>query len=66
MSNFLFIYRIAFKVGTKYIPFQLVYILHPLLLTKHMLPSKLRQIHDPSLVRILISHMSELKKLQEN
>ncbi len=53
VSTILFFYIIAFKVGTSHAPFQYVYILHPLLPTKYLLPSKLGQNHDLKLVKIL-------------
>jgi hypothetical protein len=42
LSIILFYYRTTIKVGTGHTPFQLVYGLHPLLVTKYMLPSKPR------------------------
>jgi hypothetical protein len=66
MSTILFSYRTSFKVGIGHTPFQLVYELHPLLPTEYLLPSKPRQNHDPRHVRILISKLSKLKKLEEN
>jgi hypothetical protein len=64
MSTILFSYKTSFKVGTSHIPFQLVYGLHPLLPTKYLLPSKPRQNHDPTHVKILISQLSKLKSLK--
>ncbi len=66
LSTILFFYRIAFKVGTNHLPFQLVYRLHPLLPTEYLLPSKPGQTYDLKLVRVLTSCMSKLEKLQEN
>ncbi len=66
LSTILFSYKTDFKVGTSHTPFQLVYELHPLLLTKYLLPSKLGQIHDPTFVKVLINILLELEKLQEN
>ncbi len=36
MSTMLFSYKITYKVATKYIPYQLVYGLHPLMPTKYI------------------------------
>jgi hypothetical protein len=33
---------------------------------EYLLPSKLGQNHDPTPIRILISQLSKLEKLQEN
>ncbi len=66
MSTILFSYRTSFKVGTSYIPFQLVYELHPLLPIEYLLPSKPRQNHDPTHVRIITNKLSKLKKLEKN
>ncbi len=66
LSIVLFSYIIAFLVGTGHTPFQLVYRLHRLLPTEYLLPSKPGQTYDPKHVRILISCMSKLEKLQEN
>jgi hypothetical protein len=62
LSTILFSYRIVFKVGISHTPFQLVYELHPLLPIEYLLPSKLGQIHDPTLIRILTSLLLGLKK----
>jgi hypothetical protein len=58
MSKFLFSYRITFKLRISHVPFQLVYGLHLLLLMEYLLPSKLRQNYDPTLVRVIISQLS--------
>ncbi len=55
MAIILFYYIIVFKVGTNHTPFQLVFILHPLLPTKYLLSSKPVQNHDLKHVRILTS-----------
>lgn len=66
LSIVIFSYTIVFKVGIGHISFSLVYILHPLLPTQYLLPSKPRQTYDPKHVRVLISYLSKLEKLQEN
>jgi len=66
LSIVLFSYQIAYKVGISHTPFQLVYGLHPLLPTKYMLPFKPGETKDPQLVRVLISRLFKLEKLQAN
>jgi len=63
---YLFSYKNAYKVGTNHTPFQLVYGLHPLLLTKYLLPSIPIDNKNPQLVRVLTSQLSKLEKLHEN
>jgi hypothetical protein len=64
LSTILFSYIIAYKVGTCHTPFQLVYGLHPFLPTKYqLLPSKLSEHVDPTLVKALTSQLSGLEKL---
>ncbi len=63
MSTILFFYIIVFKIRTNHTPFQLVNKLHMSLPIKYMLPSKLGQNHDPTLVRVLTNRLLELKKL---
>jgi hypothetical protein len=55
MSIVLFSYQTIYKVGTSHTPFQLVYGLHPLLLTKYLLPSRPSENKDPYPIRVLIS-----------
>ncbi len=38
LSIMLFSYRIAYKVATRYTPYQLMYGLHPLMPTKYIVP----------------------------
>jgi hypothetical protein len=66
MSTILFSYQITYKIGSNHTPFRLVYGLHPLLPTKYLLPFRLGENRDPQLVRVLISQLSELEKLQKN
>jgi hypothetical protein len=66
LSIVLFSYKYIFKVGTGHTPFLLVYRLHPLLLIEYLLPSKPSQNHDPKPIKVLISQLSKLEKLQEN
>ncbi len=66
MSIVLFSYRTTCKVGTGHTPLHLVYELYPLLPIEYMLPSKPNDNRDPQLIRVLISQLYELKKLQKN
>jgi hypothetical protein len=66
LSTMLFSYRLVFEVGIGHTPFRLIYGLHLLLPTEYLLPSKLSQSLDPTHVRVLISWLSELEKLQED
>jgi hypothetical protein len=47
LYTILFSYQTTYKVETGHTPFQLVYGLHPLLLIKYLLPSKLGENRDP-------------------
>ncbi len=38
LSTMLFSYKIAYKISTRYTPYQLVYGLHPLMPTKYIVP----------------------------
>jgi hypothetical protein len=55
LSTILFSYQTTYKVGIGHTPFQLVYGLHPLLSTKHMLPSKFGENRNPQHVKVLTS-----------
>lgn len=66
LSTMLFSYRSTFEVGIGHTPFWLIYGLHLLLPTKYLLPSKLGQWLNPTLVKVLISWLSKLEKLQED
>ncbi len=43
-----------------------MYGLHPLLLTKYLLPSKPSENKDPQPIRVLTSQIFKLEKLQEH
>jgi hypothetical protein len=61
----LFSYKIAYKVSTRYTPYQLVYGLHPLMPTKYIMSIVGGEHRYNTLVRVLTNKVSELKKLQE-
>jgi len=60
----LFSYKSAYKVATWYTPYQLVYGLHPLMPIKYIIPIVGGDEEDNILVRVLISIIIELRKLQ--
>ncbi len=61
----LILYRLAYKVTTWYTPYQLVYGLHPLMPTKYIIPIVGGNERDNTLMRVLTSITTKLKKLQE-
>ncbi len=63
MSTMLFSYKIAYKVTTRYTPYELVYGLHPLMPTKYIIPIVGGDEKDSTLVRILISKITKFEKL---
>jgi len=63
LSIVLFSYQLAYKVGIGHTPFQLVYGLYPLLLTKYLLPSKLGEHVDQTPIQVLINRLSKVEKL---
>ncbi len=65
LSTVLFSYRIAYKVATRYTPYQLVYGLHPLMPTKYIILVVGENERDNTPVRVLTSKITQLKKLQE-
>ncbi len=64
LSTMLFSYKSAYKVATWYTPYQLVYGLYPLMPIKYIIPIVGEDEEDSTLVRVLISIIIELKKLQ--
>jgi hypothetical protein len=66
MSTILFSYKIAYKVAIGYTPYQLVYGLHPLMLTKYVLQALSGDHKDIKLTKVLTAKIIELEKLQEN
>ncbi len=66
MSTILFSYKIVYKVVTSYTPYQLVYGLHPLMLTKYVLSTISGDHIDAKPTRVLTTRITKLEKLQEN
>jgi hypothetical protein len=54
----LFSYRIAYKVATRYTPYQLVYGLHPLMPTKYIILVVGENERDNTPVRVLTSKIT--------
>ncbi len=65
LATMLFPNKIAYKVAIVYTPYQLVYGLHPLMPTKHIMPIVGGNQIDSTLMRILTSRILELEKLWE-
>ncbi len=64
MSTMLFSYRMAYKVATRYTPYQLMYGLHPLMPTQYIVPVVSANERDNTLMKVLISKITKLEKLQ--
>jgi hypothetical protein len=65
LSTMLFSYKIAYKIATRYTPYQLVYGLHPLMPIEYIVLIAGGNERDGTLVRTLISIIIEFEKLQE-
>ncbi len=65
LSTMLFSYKSVYKVVTWYTPYQLVYGLHPLMPIEYIVLVVCGDEKDSTPVRLLISIIIELKKLQE-
>jgi hypothetical protein len=63
LLTMLFSYEIAYKVTTRYTPYQLVYGLHPLMPIEYIVPTASGNEKDSTLVRVLISRITKLGKL---
>ncbi len=61
----LFSYKNAYKVAIGYIPYQLMYGLHPLMPTKYIVPITSGDEKNNTPMRVLINRIIKLKKLQE-
>jgi hypothetical protein len=61
----LFSYKIAYKVITRYTPYQLVYGLHPSMPTKYIMPIANANEKYSTTMRVFTIKIIELKKLQE-
>ncbi len=66
LSPILFSCMIVYKVATWYTFYQLVYGLHPLMLTKYVLPTISGDHKDREPAKIIIARTIKLEKLQEN
>jgi hypothetical protein len=64
LSIVLFSYTTTYKVATWYTPYQLVYGLHPLMPTKYTILIVSGNERDSTPMRVLISRIIELEKLQ--
>ncbi len=65
LSIVLFSYKVAYKVATRYTPYQLVYGLHPLMPIQDIVPVVGGNEKDNTLMKVLNSKITELEKLQE-
>jgi len=65
LSTFLFSYRTAYKVATCYTFYQLVYGLHPLMLTEYVLLAISGDHRDAKPTKVLTTKITNLEKLQE-
>ncbi len=63
LSTVLFSYRSTYKVATRYTPYQLMYGLHPLMPTKYIVLVVGGNGKNSTPMRVLISRITELKKL---
>jgi hypothetical protein len=63
LSIMLFLNKIEYKIATRYIPYQLVYGLHPLMPTKYIVPVAGGNEKDNIPMKVLISKIIKLKKL---
>jgi hypothetical protein len=63
LFTMLFSYRIAYKVVTKYTPYQLIYGLHPLMPTKYIIPTTSGNEKYNIAMRVFTNKIIELKKL---
>jgi hypothetical protein len=56
----LFSYKIVYKITTGYTPYQLVYVLHPLMPIEYIMPIVVGHQRDYTSVRVLTSKISKL------
>jgi hypothetical protein len=66
LSIVMFSYKTTYKVAIGYTPYQLIYGLHPLLLTKYVLLAISRDHRDVEPTRMLTTIITKLERLQEN
>ncbi len=65
LFTMLFSYKNAYKVATRYTPYQLVYRLHPQMPTEYIMLIVSGNERDNTFVKVLISRITKLDKLQE-
>lgn len=66
VQNFnVFSNKCVYKVATLYTPYQLVYVLYSLMLTKYVILSLNGRPWNVNPIQVLISQLHELEKLQE-
>jgi hypothetical protein len=65
LSIVLFSYGTAYKVATRYTPYQLMYGLHPLMPIEYIMPIANGNERDNTSMKVLISRIIKLEKLQE-
>jgi len=65
LSTMLFSYRSAYKVITRYRPYQLIYGLHPLMPRKYIIPTTSGNERYNITMRVSTNKIIEFKKLQE-
>ncbi len=65
LSTMLFSYKIAYKVATRYTPYQLLYGLHPLMPIEYIVLIDGGNEKGNTLVKFVISRITKLEKLQE-
>ncbi len=63
LSTMLFSYGIAYKVATRYTPYQLVYALHLLMPTKYIVPVASGNERNNTPMRVLTNKIIKLEKL---
>ncbi len=63
MSTILFSYKIVYKVAKGYTPYQLVYGLHPIMLTKYVILAISGDHKYAKPTRMLIARIIELENL---
>ncbi len=61
-----FSYKITYKVATWYTPYQLVYVLHPLMPTKYVLLTFSEDHKNANIVKEFINQLIGLEKLQND
>jgi hypothetical protein len=65
LSTMLFSYKFAYKATTRYMPYQLVYGLRPLMPIEYIVLIASGNERDNTLMRVLTNRITELEKLQK-